>query len=84
MVSKAVALIAAIIADFRETERVHHQGNRKSNKEIKVKQTKDGEKTERTNAADMETNLVGLLVARTPKKTLINHIIQSCYLFRKP
>ena len=40
MVSKAVALIAAIIADFRETERVHHQGNRKSNKEIKVKQTK--------------------------------------------
>ena len=32
-----------------------------------------GKNRERTNTADMETNLVGLLVARTPKKTLINH-----------
>ena len=80
----SVALIAAIIADFSETERVHHQGNIKLKKKRKKGETKDGEKRERTNTADMETNLVGLLVARTPKKTLINHIIQSCYLCRKP
>ena len=36
----SVALIAAIIADFSETERVHHQGNikLKKKKERKVKQ----------------------------------------------
>ena len=43
--SKVIALVAAIIADLSETERVLHGGNRKvdKNKEIKGKQTKGGE-----------------------------------------
>ena len=44
----SVALIAAIIADFIETEIVHHQVNIKLKKKKRKKgETKDGEKTEK-------------------------------------